>query len=216
MFYYLIAGLIVIGGLVLLYVAARMLGEKSWLFGFIKGLSGLLVAGFGVVLILVAVDLLGYKQVLSEKPIATLSFERLGEQSYRAVLLETDGKEQRFDLAGDQWQLDARIVRWPSALAGLGAKPAYRLDRLGGRYYSLEKERQANRTVYGLAEDASWVDVWPLLTASSDWLPLQAQYGSATYLPMADGALYAITLSSTGLVGKPLNDPAQQAVKRWQ
>jgi hypothetical protein len=216
MFYYVMAGLIVVCGLVLLYWAARLLGQKSWLFGFVKGLSGLAIASVGLVLILVAVDLLGYKHALTEKPVATLSFERLGEQSYRAVLLETDGTEQRFDLAGDQWQLDARIVRWPTALAGIGAKPAYRLERLAGRYYSLDKERQAQRTVYGLADEAAWVDVWPLLMAGSAWLPLQAQYGSATYLPMADGALYAIALSSSGLVGRPLNDPAQQAVKRWQ
>ncbi|UTA46371.1 hypothetical protein L1F30_09300 [Simiduia sp. 21SJ11W-1] len=216
MFYYLIAALIVVGGLCLLYVAARLLGEKSWLVGFIKGLSGLMVAGIGVLLILLAVDLLGYKQVMSEKPIATLSFERLGEQSFRAVLLENDGRESRFDIAGDQWQLDARIVRWPMMLASLGAKPAYRLDRLGGRYYSLEKERQNNRTIYNLAKDNGWVDLWPLMLSANDWLPMQAQYGSATFLPMADGAIYSIALTSSGLVGKPINDPAKQAVQRWQ
>ncbi|MBB3168171.1 hypothetical protein [Simiduia aestuariiviva] len=216
MFYYLIAGLIIIGGSCLLFFAARLLGEKSWLLGFFKGLSGLAVAGFGALLILLALDLLGYKQVLSEKPIATISFEQLGEQSFRAVLLETDGRERRFNIAGDQWQLDARIIRWPLMLAGVGAKPAYRLDRLGGRYYSLEKERQSNRTVYDLAEEGHWLDLWPLMMSMSDWLPMHAQYGSATYLPMADGALYTISLSSSGLTGKPLNDPAQQAVKRWQ
>lgn len=218
MFYYVLAALIVILALVAVYYAVKLLATTSWVIGWIKGMLGLFLVVIAITFLLVAVDLIGYKQVLNDKPIATLSFERLGPQSYKAILVETDGSEKRFDLAGDQWQLDARIIRWSSFVASTGIKPAYRLDRLAGRYYSLEKERQNNRTVYSLLADSSdsaW-DVWPLLQASSEWLPIDAQYGSATFLPMEDGALYAISLSYTGLVGKPLNERAQEAVQRWQ
>ena len=218
MFYYALAILIVILGLVALYFAAKLLSNSHWLLGWLKGMFGLFLVSVAILFVLVAFDLLGYKHVLNDKPIATLSFERLGPQSYRAILVESDGVETRFDLSGDQWQLDARVIRWSSFVAGWGVKPAYRLDRLAGRYYSLEKERQNTRTVYSLIdEDAgSGVDVWPVLQASSEWLPIDAQYGSATYLPMDDGTLYSISLSYAGLVGKPLNERAEAAVKRWQ
>lgn len=217
MFYYLLAILVVLIGLAALYFALRLLGNSQWLMGFVRGLTGLALVLAGAVLVLVAVDMLGYKQILTEKPLATISFERLGPQSYRAILVESDGREQRFDLAGDQWQLDARVLRWNNLLAGLGAKPAYRLDRLGGRYYSLEKERQGQRTVYPLDQHSTLgMDLWPLLESSGDWLPLQAKYGSATYMPMEDGALYAVSLTSTGLAAAPLNERAQEAVNRWK
>ncbi|MDN3639695.1 cation/multidrug efflux pump [Simiduia curdlanivorans] len=218
MFYYFLATLIVILGLVAVYFAIKLLSNTGWLLGWLKGMVGLALFAIAALFVLVAFDLLGYKHVLNDKPIATLSFERLGPQSYRAILVESDGVESRFDLSGDQWQLDARIIRWSSLVAAWGVKPAYRLDRLAGRYYSLEKERQNTRTVYSLidTETDSSVDVWPVLQASSAWLPIDAQYGSATYLPMDDGALYSISLSYAGLVSKPLNERAEAAVKRWQ
>jgi hypothetical protein len=40
-------------------------------------------------------------------------------------------------------------------------------------------------------------------------------YGSATYLPMADGADYEVTVSQSGLVARPLNDAARLAVGAW-
>ena len=41
------------------------------------------------------------------------------------------------------------------------------------------------------------------------WVPwLDALYGSATFLPMADGALYEIKVSQSGLVARPLNQAA--------
>src|SRR5690625_7570671 len=58
----------------------------------------------------------------------------------------SDGTEQEFDLRGDQWQLDARIIKWQGFVAAMGVKPGYRLDRISGRYYTLEDERSAERT----------------------------------------------------------------------
>lgn len=217
MFYYLLAILVVLCGLAALYFALRLLSNSQWLKGFVRGLAGLALVLAGLMFVLVAVDMLGYKQILAEQPLATISFERIGPQSYRAILVESDGREQRFDLAGDQWQLDARVLRWNNLLAGMGAKPAYRLDRLGGRYYSLEKERQGQRTVFPLDDASTFgMDLWPLLESASDWLPLQAKYGSATYMPMEDGALYSVSLANSGLVAAPLNERAQEAVNRWK
>ena len=42
-----------------------------------------------------------------------------------------------------------------------------------------------------------------------------AAYGSATYLPMADGATYAVTLTQSGLVARPVNPAAKRATRHW-
>ena len=45
---------------------------------------------------------------------------------------------------------------------------------------------------------------------------VDAEYGSATFLPMADGALFTVKLSSTGLVARPENDRATIAIQDWE
>lgn len=217
MFYYIIALIVVLVGVGALFASSRLLLDGAWWRGFARGLAGLVLIALGAIAVLLALDLLSFKQAYRDRPIATISFERLGEESYRAVLVENDGKEYRFDLLGDQWQLDARMLRWNSLFTGMGAEPAYLLDRLGGRYLSLDKERQANRTVYALLDHKTLgMDLWPMMQSFSQWLPLSAQYGSATYMPMEDGALYSIALTSSGLIATPMNEIAKEAVSRWQ
>jgi len=42
-----------------------------------------------------------------------------------------------------------------------------------------------------------------------------ALYGSATFMPMADGAAYEVSVSQAGLLARPLNDAARAAVDAW-
>jgi hypothetical protein len=44
---------------------------------------------------------------------------------------------------------------------------------------------------------------------------VDAYYGTATYLPMADGARFEISLTRTALIARPLNEPARRAVGDW-
>lgn len=61
------------------------------------------------------------------------------------------------------------------------------------------------------------LDVWrvarrlPLLFPGVD-----AYYGTATYVPMADGARFEVSLSRDALIARPMNDAARQAVGDWQ
>src|SRR5260370_69241 len=60
------------------------------------------------------------------------------------------------------------------------------------------------------------IDPWDLAHRYRSWLPwLDAIYGSATFLPMADGALYEIKVSQSGLIARPLNQAARAAVGGW-
>lgn len=205
----------IIGGLVLLLVLKAML-RKGWLLGWIKGTVNFVILGVALALGLIAWDVFSYQQLSKESSVATISFEQLGDQHYQAVLALADGEERRFDLKGDQWQLDARIFKWSPTLARLGMQPGYRLDRLSGRYYSLDKERHAERTVYDLNPSAYSVDVWQWFNSLDNRITwLDALYGSATFVPMTGGALYEIKLSQSGLLSRPLNEPAKQALTRW-
>ena len=59
-------------------------------------------------------------------------------------------------------------------------------------------------------------DVWRVARRFPAWTPgVDAHYGTATYLPMADGARYAVSLSRDALVARPVNDAARESVGEW-
>ena len=152
MLYGFIATFITLIGLAMVYISFRVLANKGWILGWLRGMWGILLIAVGVTMGLSAFDLFSYKQIVSEQSVATISFEQLGTQRFNAIVVDSEGAELRYELAGDQWQMDARLIKWPNAMAAMGIKPGYRLDRISGRYYSLEKERNAERTVYSLNE----------------------------------------------------------------
>lgn len=215
MLYGVMATFIIAIGLAMVYFSFRVLATKNWFFGWLRGMWGLALIAIGITLGLSAFDLFSYKQVVSEQSVATISFEQIEPQRFNAIVVDTGGNESRYELAGDQWQMDARLIKWPSMMAAMGIKPGYRLDRISGRYYSLEKERSAERTVYALDESKFGIDLWAVFH-DSDMNVIDAVYGTATFLPMADGALYEVLLSNTGLLARPLNETATAAVARWE
>ena len=73
---------------------------------------------------------------------------------------------QMFMLAGDEWQLDARVLKWKGWANLLGLDAQYRLERVSGRYRDIEQERNDERTVYALSENPG-VDLWTLSTRLS-------------------------------------------------
>src|SRR5690606_2962664 len=105
--------------------------------------------------------LFGYARLLQEAEVATLSVQQLEAQRYAVELTRADGQRQRFELQGDQWQLDARVLRWklPALLAG--APSLDRLERLSSRYVDIAQEREAPRSVHALDAQA-FPDLWTL------------------------------------------------------
>ena len=200
--------------LIFVLLGATVLLRQRWLLQWLKGTAGILLVVAAVYLSLFALNIYGYKEYAQEVPVATVSFRQSGEQSFIATVTRTDGSAEDFRLKGDQWQLDARIIKWRVPFSLLGLKPGYQLDRISGRYYALEDERSRDRTVCSLHRDPVGIDVWQM--ANDGWSVLiDARYGSAAYLPMADGALFEVNAGATGLVARPMNGAAQQAISGW-
>ena len=145
-----------------------------------------------------------------------LQLTRTGGQQYDAALSYPGGERQDFTLRGDEWQVDARVLKWRAFANLVGFDAAYRLERISGRYSRIEDERDLPRTVYPL-NPANRLDLWELVRRLHSWLPwFDALYGSAVYLPMADAASYEIKVSQSGLIARPLNQAARDAVGNWR
>src|SRR5579872_2369098 len=164
----------------------------------------------------VAMDLRTYLRLTYEQPVATLSFSALGPQAFRVTLTDANGAIRNAELRGDDWQLDARVLKWKGLATVLGLDPLYRLERLEGRYRNAAQESHDYHSVLELGPGGGGLDLWGLAQDHAGWLPwVDASYGSATYLPMADGAEYSVSLSPTGLLARPANPAAQAALVHW-
>jgi hypothetical protein len=95
-------------------------------------------------------------------------------------------------------------------------KTGYRLERISGRYLLLDDERTKQRSIYPLSSSAIGVDIWQWLQSMNSDSLVDARYGNSTFLPMVDGGQYQISVSSSGLLARPLNQPARDAVDQWR
>jgi hypothetical protein len=199
-------------GLVLLALACQRIYRSRWIAGGGALLSGAALLAVAGLLFIVSLNLHTYARLTYEAPIAELVFEKRGPKTYQLTMVRIpSGDLQIFMLDGDEWQLDARVLKWKGWATVLGLDAQYRLERLSGRYRDIDDERTAKRTVYPLTENPG-LDLWTLAIDHPQRLPfVDAVYGSATYLPMADGARYRVTLSQTGLLARPMNGAAAKA-----
>ena len=64
--------------------------------------------------------------------------------------------------------------------------------------------------------NATGIDLWELARDYGRWLPwVDAYYGSAAYMPLVDGASYALALSNSGLVVRPSDAGTWRALDLW-
>ena len=171
----------------------------------------LLLAVFGA---LAGSALLGYRRLTAETTIATLDARQLADQRFAVRLEYPDGTRRHVELAGDQWQLDARVIKWGPRAVVFGAPPLYRVDRLGGRYAVAAQERESPRSVVELA-DANPLDLLDIKRRFPHWMGwVDADYGSAAYLPLVDGGRYVVTLAASGgLVARPADAATAQKLQ---
>ncbi len=200
----------------LAYLASKVLFKGSWFLGWLRGMFGIGLM-LGVALLgLMAWDIYSYRQFDKEENIATISFTNLSPQEFSASFIDSNGERQTFTLLGDQWQLDSRIVKWNSFVTRLGMKTGYRLERISGRYISLDDERTKERSVFELSKTPAGVDVWRWIKEMDNNSLVDARYGNSTFLPMVDGGQYQISVSNFGLLARPLNQIATDAVEQWR
>lgn len=170
---------------------------------------------FNTVLVSLLLDQGTYERLTKEHTVAVISFEGIDGQLYRATIKPAHSEPMTVELHGDQWQMDARILKWTGPASYLGFQPVYILERISGRYHRVQDEFDKPRSVIKLTKDSS-ISYWNTLIEFQDYIPwLDAYYGNAVYLPMRDGAKFMITLGHQGLIARPRNYTAAQSIKNW-
>ena len=177
---------------------------RARLFRFVFGavVSVVLLAA-GAVLALFSLGVEGMRALTKEESAARIKVVPSGVQRYDATITFADGRAQTYDLAGDDIYVDGHIVKWTPLANMLGLHTSYRLDRIAGRYSALEQENTARRTVYAI-DTPPTID----LVALGKRLPLRdffdAEYGSASFVPVAEPGELELMVSTTGLLLRPV------------
>jgi len=148
----------------------------------------------------ISISIQGYNALTREELAATVEIFPVSKQIFMARITFPDSSEKQFKLEGDEFYIDAHILKWKSLANLLGLHTFYELDRIAGRYTDIEDETNKNRTVYSVAED-KLIDAfvlrlkYPFLSFLVD-----AEYGSASFITTNAHKNLQIMVSTTGLL----------------
>ncbi|MDA8423186.1 MAG: hypothetical protein M0Z89_07605 [Nitrospiraceae bacterium] len=148
----------------------------------------------------ISIAIQGYHALTREELAATVKVEPTGEQKFNARFLMPDGSVEIFSLAGDQLYVDAHILKWKPLANIFGLHTSYELDRVAGRYASLNDETTKVHTVYSLSRDKP-LNMFNLRQRFAMLNPLlDAEYGSATFINSNSAEEFRVMVSTTGLL----------------
>jgi hypothetical protein len=166
----------------------------------VRAALGAVLLTLGGVSAVICAGVQGYRGLTHEELAARLSVRPTGPQHFTATIRATGGRESTFAIAGDEVYVDAHILKWKPMANALGLHTAYELDRVGGRYRDVQRERTAARTVFPLGDERT-VDLFDLRQRYA-WLSplLDAEYGSATFVSVTRPLELEVRVSTSGLL----------------
>ena len=175
----------------------------------IKGLGWFVAACLVfIALLLFTAPFYIYDRFDAEYPIARLEFRKLGQQGYIAELRTADFCLKReFLIQGDQWQLDASFVKWKGLAVISGFDSMYRLDRLSGRYRSVNDQNTRQNLAHGLSPEV-WFELFARQESGghSNFL-VDTVFGSSVYLDINTNNIYTIYRTEDALITKATDKP---------
>ncbi|MEX2529876.1 MAG: hypothetical protein WD960_03810 [Gemmatimonadota bacterium] len=184
----------------LLSVGVAALRRHRWLGSLGSAGAGALILSLAALSGVLGLSTQGYRGLVAEELAVTVTTVPVEEGVFQAYLEFPDGRLESFRIEGDQFLVDAHILKWHPLANVLGIHTLYELDRLSGRYIEIEDERAAPRTVHTLKTEKP-VDLFQLARRYSLLaLLVDTEYGSATYVQVDRPSRFEVTVSTTGLL----------------
>jgi len=180
---------------------------------------GLPVALAGLAASLIAFNTQMYARLAQEGDVAQVSMKATdpAQQKFQVAVKRLDGTNLTTlcTLQGDEWMIGGRVQKWKPWANVLGLDSTYVLEQIDNKYVSASRANGRPITACDLegpppavnrVVPQSWV-TWLLGQSYTE----QRRFGSASYMPMADGAVYKVVMTQSGLNAEPVNDIARNA-----
>lgn len=206
---------------------AFVLSGMGWMFRGkpFKGGRGVVTGGallaIGGVASLVGLNVQTYNRLSYERPVASVRLEAVEGQprTFNAIVTELNddmtprGAPQTYQIKGDQWQVDARVITWKPWANVLGLDSQYELQHIWGRDMTGGPRPTAEAQRLVVAREG--IDFLGVAEGLGRFSPVQVQerqYGSAVFMPMVSGAEYQVRITQEGLAADASNDIARGAL----
>ncbi len=223
--WWIVPALVALLGAVVLFAGLGRLFRGRLITGFLGGALGGGAIAAAAIASLLALNVQTYARLTHERPVARLTMVQKGPQLFDITVTQPpllDGGAERsavYSVNGDEWRIEAQVLKWKPWANVLGLDAQYRLDRLSGRYQSIAQELNAERSVHPLSGGQTGPDWLPWTISAWDTAreyrryvdAVDTLYGGAAYMPMANGAAYEVWITQSGLIARPANDIARDA-----
>ena len=175
------------------------------------------VLGFALALLALNTQL--FARLTYEGQVADVSVKELDPANSKYLVtikrLDIPGVVQTCVLQGDEWILEGRVQKWQPWANTLGLDSTYVLEQISNKYFSATRGNGKPITACDLQGQRPTIDQY----VPGSWLAWIAghsfteerRFGSANYMPLADGAVYRVVMTQSGLNAQPENDAAQKA-----
>jgi hypothetical protein len=189
------------------------------------GRAGLGLAGGGAITFaglaagLFGLNLQAYSRLTYEAPVAEISIhaQNPAEKLYTVAVHRLDGTDRTTTctLQGDEWLLSGRVQKWRAWANELGLNATYTLNQISNMYDAAQDGNGKPITTCDIQGPAPQVNQY-LPESWVKWLIGHAlvqdrRFGSANFMPLADGAVYKVVITQTGFNAEPVNDAATKA-----
>lgn len=179
----------------------RHLFQRHLLRAGLQGSMGLGLAGLAAISGSIGLNAYGYQRLTWEAPVAEIHVIQPMGNGWIVTLREPEQAPREFYLVGDQWRLEAQVIKWDSWANLIGLDSQYRLERISGRFSDITEAKQTLSSAYDLQVDNSKL----LERIPPKWQPwVDTQYGNGVYMPLTANSKYSISISQNGLVARTL------------
>ncbi len=180
--------------------------------------GGTTIGAIGLALSLVGLNMQLFSRLTYEKPVAEVSVKAVNpaQSLYQVTVKRLDGNipMQTCTIQGDEWLIGGRVQKWKAWANVLGLDATYTLDQVSNKYSTAERGNGKPITSCDLAGKPavdrympeSWVN-WLLANFYTE----DRRFGSANYMPLAEGATYKVVITQAGFNAEPANDAAKAA-----
>jgi len=196
-------------GLMLLFAGFGKLASLKPLSGGSRLFFGAGFMGLAGIVAFAGLNLQTYKRLTLERDAAHIRFDAVADQpgTYQAtVTLPQEVEPRVYMLQGDEFSMGAQVIKFKPLANMLGYDSVYRLEYLEGRNsnrYSTEAITKAESNGIRLYANPG-LDVRKFAAEQGARFGLEdAQYGSATYMPMGDGYEFDVNITQDALVARP-------------
>jgi hypothetical protein len=182
------------------------------------GGGGALAIG-GITVGLIGLNLQGYARLTYEVPLATVSVHAAdpATKTFNVTVTRLDETHfvQTCTLQGDAWEIGGRFQKWKAWANEIGLNATYTLDQISNRYYSAADGNGKTINACDLKapqpKASQYLPDFVVQWVLKNMIVEDRFFGSASFMPMADGAEYKVIATQFGFNAEPANDAAKTA-----